>query len=88
MEKATFRLPGWQLDRLRAESEQQQRSVNSVMIDVIARGLGQPSDSGDLVRTLGPLVARPPLAQHEFNLEPVVLQPKLDEALDWGRGDR
>jgi hypothetical protein len=39
MEKVTFRVPAWQMQRLREPSREERRSLNSVVTDVIANGL-------------------------------------------------
>jgi hypothetical protein len=93
MEKATFRLPEWEMRRLREESTRQHRSLNLVVIDIIARGLGEPAETEpdtDLVRVLGSMVARPPL----FPFEPEPREEgdddevNLTDALGWARGER
>jgi hypothetical protein len=89
VEKATFRLPEWEMERLRQESRRQRRPLNAVVIEVIARGLGgQPGEDG-MLRALGSLVVRPPLAPYvpaPHDDEPV--EAGLDEALEWARGER
>jgi hypothetical protein len=95
MEKATFRLPEWEMRRLREESTRQHRSLNLVAIDVIARGLGDSAEAepdADLVKVLGSMVARPPLFPYEPELfdedEDDDEEVDLLETLDWVRGER
>jgi hypothetical protein len=89
MVKATFRLPRWELERLREQSERQRRALNSVVIDVIARGLGEQPHQDELLRALGPMVARPALAPFSpRRSEDEGERPRLTDALDWTRGDR
>lgn len=91
-EKATFRLPRWEMDRLREESRRQRRSLNSVVTDMLARSLGDDAPTHqDLLRALGPMVRRP--ARNRY--APISTEQDIDEervtltdALDWTRGDR
>lgn len=90
MEKATFRLPEWELERMREQSRQQRRSLNAIVAEVLARGLGQaPAAAGRtaVVTALGPLLQRPALTSYV----PEAGAPSpvsLTDALDWTRGDR
>jgi hypothetical protein len=89
MEKATFRLPEWEMRRLRQQSERQRRALNSVVVEVIARGLGEEPQAHEVLHALGSMVARPPLGPYEpppREDEPEDAQ--LTEALDWARDDR
>ena len=90
MEKATFRLPEWELERMRERSRQERRSLNAIVSEVIARGLGQapgaPGQAG-VASALGPLLVRPALHPYEqADQEPSPVH--LTDALDWTRGDR
>jgi hypothetical protein len=90
MEKATFRLPEWELERMRERSRQERRSLNAVVSDVIARGLGQaPATPGQtaVVAALGPLLVRPAQQRYEHEDEEPSTA-RLTDALDWTRGDR
>ncbi|HXM56646.1 MAG TPA: hypothetical protein VOB72_14715 [Candidatus Dormibacteraeota bacterium] len=89
MQKATFRLPDWEMTRLRQQSERQHRSLNEVVIEVIARGLGEQPHEHELMRALGPMVARPALSPYmEQASGDGSDRPNLTDALDWARGDR
>ena len=88
VEKATFRLPEWEMRRLREQSERQGRPLNAVVIDVIARGLGDQPYEQELLRALGGMVARPALAPYEPQAADGVARPDLTDALDWTRGER
>lgn len=87
MEKVTLRLPEWEVERLREESRAQGKSLNTVASEVIGRGLGQPTGAADLIRQLGPMVARPPVRPYRAEAAGVD-RPGLSDALDWSRGDR
>src|SRR5260221_406331 len=41
-EKATFRLPEWEMEQMRERSSQERRSLNVVVAEVIAAGLVRP----------------------------------------------
>ena len=89
MEKATFRLPDWEMSRLRQQSEQQHRALNEVVIEVIARGLGEQPHEQEVLRALGSMVARPALAPYREQVpDDEATRPNLTDALDWARGDR
>jgi hypothetical protein len=89
MEKATFRLPEWEMRRLREQSERQRRAMNSVVIEVIARGLGEQPHEHELLRALGTMVVRPALGPYQpARSEGEGTRPPLTDALDWARGDR
>jgi len=89
MMKATFRLPEWELRRLREQSERQRRALNSVVIDVIARGLGEQPHEHELLHALGPMIARPSLTSWSTSsVGDEGERPQLTDALDWTRGDR
>jgi hypothetical protein len=88
MVKATFRLPQWELRRLREQSERQRRALNSVVIDVIARGLGEQPHEPELLRALGSMIARPALAPPPAPAPGPAERPRLTDALDWARGER
>ena len=90
MEKATFRLPEWELERMRKRSRQERRSLNAIVSEVIARGLGQdPAAPGQtaVAAALGSLLVRPAMGRYRQASDgpsPV----SLTDALDWTRGDR
>ena len=89
MVKATFRLPDWEMRRLREQSERQGRALNLVVIDVIARGLGDPPHEQEMLRALGSMVARPALTPAMTVVdEDAFERPALGDALDWTRGER
>lgn len=90
-EKATFRLPEWELAEMRERSRRERRSLNAVVADVIAIGLGKPpaSSEREAVRAaLGRRVARPATAEYDPDAFPPLEPIDLDEALEWTRGDR
>ena len=90
VEKATFRLPEWQLARLRARSRREHRSLNAVVAGVIAAGLAageQGDERASLVRALGTFLVTPA----GRGLPPLTHEPSpvsLTDALDWTRGER
>jgi hypothetical protein len=88
-EKATFRLPEWELKEMRERSRRERRSLNSVVADVIAVGLGRaPAPEEDaFAAALGPLLVRRATKMWtgaDWDPSPV----QLTDALDWTRGDR
>jgi hypothetical protein len=89
-EKATFRLPEWEMEKMRELSRRQRRPLNTVAADVIAAGLQQAAASPDAVPldvALGRLLVRPatrPWTGATWGPSPV----QLTDALDWARGDR
>ena len=90
MEKATFRLPEWQLQRMRELSTDEHRSLNSVAADVIAHGLGeapQHAERAAAARALGPLLLTPARAAYVRGRTAPSPVPLID-ALDWSRGER
>ena len=90
MEKATFRLPEWELERMRERSRQERRSLNAIVSEVIARGLGQdPAAPGQttIAAALGSLLVRPALSPFQPTSDEPSPVP-LTDALDWTRGDR
>ena len=75
---------------MRERSRQERRSLNAVVSEVIARGLGQaPSAPGQtaVAASLGPLLVRPALQAYERE-EGEASTVDLTDALDWARGDR
>jgi len=91
MEKATFRLPEWELERMRARSRRERRSLNAIASEVIARGLGQaPEVAGQtaVAAALGSLLVRPALRRYESSGAEPAADADLIDALDWTRGDR
>jgi len=90
-EKATFRLPEWELIEMRERSRRERRSLNAVVADVIAIGLGKaPATSQrEAVRAaLGKMIVRPATAEYDPERFPPLGPIDLDEALDWTRSDR
>lgn len=89
MEKATFRLPEWQLNRMRQKSREERRSLNAVAADVIAHGLGNAVEGIErsaATRALGPLLLTP--ARAAYRPGPRTPSPvQLTDALDWRRGE-
>ncbi|MBJ7609373.1 MAG: hypothetical protein JF887_08070 [Candidatus Dormibacteraeota bacterium] len=89
MEKATFRLPEWELESMRERSREERRSLNAVVADVIARGLGTAAEGGersDAARALGPLLVRP--AKTAYSVRQRGSSPvQLTDALEWSRGE-
>ena len=87
MEKATFRLPDWQLQRMRQRSREERRSLNAVVADVIARGLDAPAPGetpSETARALGPLLLRPARSA-DGSARPALSPVRLTGALDWTR---
>jgi hypothetical protein len=90
VEKATFRLPDWELEKLRERSRREGRSLNTVAAEVIAAGLGQTGAAAErmpLNVALGHLLARPARRSWTGPASASSPVPLLD-ALDWTRGDR
>lgn len=88
-EKATFRLPEWEMVEMRERSRRERRSLNTVAAEVIAIGLGRApaSEKPTLDEAFGKWLVRPARrtwAGADWEPSPV---PLLD-ALDWTRGDR
>ena len=91
MEKATFRLPEWELENMRERSRRERRSLNTVVAEVIAVGLGQPGAAPQgtaVAAALGPLLARPAKAPWAPSARRRRSPVQLTDALDWSRGDR
>jgi len=91
MEKATFRLPEWEMERMRERSRRERRSLNAVASEVIARGLGQaPEAAGQtaVAAALGPMLARPALEPYQRPDGGPPAEVDLTQSLDWTRGDR
>ena len=90
MEKATFRLPEWELERMRERSRKERRSLNAIASEVIALGLGQAPDAVGhaTAAALGPLLVRPALQRYERLSGEQPTEVDLGDALDWTRGDR
>jgi hypothetical protein len=91
MEKATFRLPEWELEKMRERSRHERRSLNTVVAEVIAVGLGQSPAApqhGATAAVLGPLLARPAKAPWTPPARRRRSPVQLTDALDWSRGDR
>jgi hypothetical protein len=94
MAKTTLRLPENLLDKLRERSREEGRSLNTVAVETLWRGLGREAAPGDAVAFLGDIVVRP--ATNDF--DPEALERRLDRtrreardltgALEWTRGDR
>ena len=90
-EKATFRLPEWELAEMRERSRRERRSLNAVVAEVIAIGLGREpvSSRREAVRAaLGKLIVRPATEEYDPAAFPPMEPLNLDDALDWTRGDR
>lgn len=91
--KATFRLPDPLMHELRERSKQEGRSLNTIAIDALWRGLGRGFVDDDLSRVLGSFVAERASATYQpEKVEGEVAQLSenardLSEALDWTRGD-
>src|SRR5260221_11423489 len=88
-EKATFRLPEWEMEQMRERSRQERRSLNVVVAEVIAAGLGRPPATprlSALAAALGPQLDRP--AKRPWTPSPAGSPVPLLDALDWTRGDR
>ena len=93
MAKTTLRLPENLLEKLRERSREEGRSLNTVTVETLWRGLGQGAPD-DVVVILGDIVVRP--ATEKF--DPEALEHRLagmgreardlTEALDWTREDR
>lgn len=88
MEKATFRLPEWELASMRDRSRRQRRSLNAVAAEVIALGLGHAAaPAHSTLAALGPLLVRPALTGY-VPPPPPSKPVDLTGALDWSRGER
>jgi hypothetical protein len=93
MAKATFRLPDRLLDELRSRSEREERSLNSVAVDVLWRGLGHDAGDDAFERVFGSLIFRPATRAYDPELlagwlsEVPVEKRDLSDALEWTRGD-
>ena len=92
MAKMTVRLPDPVLERLRARSRLEGRSLNDATVDAILRGLGEVVTDAPW-RALGQLVQSPP--SESFDLD-VIRRARqslreagagLQKDLDWVRGD-
>jgi hypothetical protein len=90
--KATLRLPGPLMDKLRERSRQEGRSLNETAIHALERGLGGvASDEGWLA--LGGVLEEPPTQRYdpeELRRRWERLGPGargLHEDLDWVRGE-
>jgi hypothetical protein len=92
MEKATFRLPEWELETMRERSRRERRSLNTVVAEVIATGLGRPPATAasrtPAAISLGSLLARPAKSPWDPRARRPVSPVQLTDALDWSRGDR
>lgn len=90
-EKATFRLPEWELAEMRERSRRERRSLNAVVAEVIAIGLGKApatSEREAVREALGKLIVRPATAEYDPADFPPLQPIDLGDALDWTRGDR
>lgn len=90
MEKATFRLPEWELEEMRARSRRERRSLNAVAVEVIASGLGKaPADDRAAAHAaLGKLIVRPRMQRYAGLPAGDPSPVSLLDALDWTRGER
>lgn len=89
-EKATFRLPEWELTEMRERSRRERRSLNAVAAEVIALGLGNAPDSdarASLREALGDFLVRP-ATKRWTGATWGPSDVDLLGALDWTRGDR
>jgi hypothetical protein len=94
MAKTTLRLPDYLLEKLRERSREEGRSLNTVAVETLWRGLGLEMAPDDVVGILGDIVVRP--ATKQFDPEPFERHlagmrreaRDLTEALDWTREDR
>lgn len=94
MTKTTLRLPDYLLEKLRERGREEGRSLNTVAVETLWRGLGLETAADDVVGLLGDMVVRP--ATRQFDSE--ALEQRLSgikreardlaEALDWTRDDR
>jgi hypothetical protein len=94
MAKTTLRLPEYLLEKLRERSREEGRSLNTVTVETLRRGLGLETTSSDVVAILGDMVVQP--ATQKF--DPEALERRLSgvrreardltEALDWTREAR
>jgi hypothetical protein len=79
------------MEQMRERSRRERRSLNVVVAEVIAAGLGRPPATeghSALASALGPLLHRP--AQRAWAPAPGAAGSPvpLTDALDWTRGDR
>lgn len=94
MTKTTLRLPDYLLEKLRERSREEGRSLNTVAVETLWRGLGLEAATDDVVAILGDMVVRPAtksfdpeaLEQHLAGIRREARD--LTESLDWTREDR
>jgi hypothetical protein len=94
MGKATFRLPDSLLEELRHRSLEEGRSLNTVAVEVLWRGLGKEPVPSSLVEMFGPLIAQPATRRYNDAEARQLLAGisedarHLSDALDQAREDR
>lgn len=94
MAKTTIRLPENLLEKLRERSREEGRSLNTVAVETLWRGLGLEAAPDDVVAILGDIVVRPATKTFDADaLEQSLARSRreardLPEALEWMRDDR